>query len=363
MTILIDILSTPERIGELSITQWQELLAQADVSQLVGRLSYLVELHNIAIPESVKWHLSSATKIANKQKQQAIQEFLEVSKSVRKINAKLVLLKGATYIAKKLPCAHGRTFSDIDILVNKSNLEQIEMILKFSGWIKTEIEDYDEKYYRTWMHEIPPLVHIKRGSVLDVHHNILPLTNKYTPNAESFDIDSVYVEGVGNINTLSDIDLCIHNAVHLFTESEFHHGLRDLSDFDLLLRHFQKSNIKFVNQLIVRSKELGLFDYTRLAIRYSHLTFNTPIGSTLLQELQNKSLLHDHFQDFCFQNLFIPNHGSCRTWKFGLATWLLYWRGHLIRMPLRLLIPHLCRKSFKRGKDFFQKEEPDTFLP
>jgi len=363
MAILIQVLSEPQLLQSLNVQQWQTLLGQATASQLVGRLNYLMDINDFTKPEYVKWHLESAYKVAEKQRQQAIVEFIEVPKALESIVTQLIFLKGSAYIAKNLPCSYGRTFSDIDVLVNKNELTKVERILKFSNWLKTEVDDYDEQYYRTWMHEIPPLYHVTRGSVLDVHHNILPSTNKHTPIAESFELESVYIEGVGNITTLSDIDLCIHNAVHLFTESEFHHGLRDLSDFDLLLRHFQKSNIKFVDQLIVRSKELGLFDYTRLAIRYSHLTFNTPLGSTLLFELKNRSVLSGYIQDFCFQNLFIPNHGSCRTWKFSLAIWLLYWRGHLIRMPLRLLIPHLCRKSFKRGKDFFQKEEPDTFLP
>jgi hypothetical protein len=363
MPLLIKVLATPSLLSSLNLSQWQILLSQATASQLVGRIDYLMKIEGISPPKAIKWHFSSVTKIANKQRQQALREFKEVSKSLDKIETKLIFLKGATYIAKDLPCSHGRTLSDIDVLVDKEHLNHIEMVLKFSGWLKTEIEDYDDNYYRTWMHEIPPLTHTTRGTTLDVHHNILPSTNKDMPNVGNFDIEKVFVENVGEIVTLSDTDLCIHNAVHLFTESEFHNGLRDLSDFHLLLIHFQKDNVHFVDELIARAKSLGLYDYVRLAIRYTHLSFYTPINSTSVDELSHQSSLTGALQDFCFMQIFKPNHKSCRTWQYPIAQWMLYWRGHLIRMPLTLLIPHLVRKTIMRTKDLFKAEEPDTFLP
>lgn len=363
MPLLIQVLTTPALLASLNLKQWQVLLSQATASQLMGRLGYLLEQEKITPPVEIEWHINSVTKIATKQKQQALREFKEVSQALNKVDSKLIFLKGAAYISKNLPCNQGRIFSDIDILVTKKQINDIEQILKFSGWLKSEIEDYDENYYRTWMHEIPPLTHKTRGTTLDIHHNILPSTNNDMPKIEQFNIEKVMVENVGEIFTLSDTDICIHSAVHLFTESEFHHGLRDLSDFHLLLLHFQKNNDNFVPALINRSITLGLFDYVRLAIRYTHLSFDTPINNITSTVLEHKSNIIGMAQDFCFMQIFKPNHKSCRTWKYSLAQWLLYWRGHLIRMPLRLLIPHLCRKTIMRTKDLFKKEEPDTFLP
>jgi hypothetical protein len=364
MSILIQALSTPQILSSLKQEQWQILLAQANVSQLVGRLNYLMDKHQYPKPSYVKWHLESSYKIAEKQRKQALVEFLEVPKALKALSTQLIFLKGAAYIAKQLPCSYGRTFSDIDVLVKKDQLKKIENILKFSNWLKSEVDDYDEKYYRTWMHEIPPLCHVTRGSVLDVHHNILPSTNKHTPKVESFSFTQVEVENVGKIYTLDDTDICIHMAVHLFTESEFHNGLRDISDFDILLRHFQKSQPDFVIELIKRAKLIGLYDYTRLAIRYCHIIFSTPIGNIKLNDLKDKSNLLTRFQDFCFINIFKPNHKTCRTWKMAVAEFCLYWRGHLIRMPLRLLIPHLFRKTIKRVQDYFKQDDSlDNNLP
>ena len=35
---------------------------------------------------------------------------------------------------------------------------------------------YDQRYYREWMHELPPLLHVRRQTALDVHHAIAPET-------------------------------------------------------------------------------------------------------------------------------------------------------------------------------------------
>ena len=34
------------------------------------------------------------------------------------------------------------------------------------GWATTHHSPYDQRYYRTWMHELPPLRHAVRGSIL-----------------------------------------------------------------------------------------------------------------------------------------------------------------------------------------------------
>ena len=96
-------------------------------------------------------------------------------------SSKVVLLKGAAYIALGLPLAEGRRIADIDILTEKQNLRAAERELIFYGWAKTKTDDYDQRYYREWMHEIPPLQHRQRGTVVDVHHNILPPILKRAP--------------------------------------------------------------------------------------------------------------------------------------------------------------------------------------
>ncbi len=51
-------------------------------------------------------------------------------------------------------------------------------------------DPYDDLYYRQWMHELPPLVHGERGRMVDVHHTILPLTARPTPDAQALIADA-----------------------------------------------------------------------------------------------------------------------------------------------------------------------------
>ena len=50
------------------------------------------------------------------------------------------------------------------------------------GWLRMKIDPYDDRYYRVWMHEIPPLRHRERKTEIDLHHTILPRTSRLKPD-------------------------------------------------------------------------------------------------------------------------------------------------------------------------------------
>ena len=60
---------------------------------------------------------------------------------------------------------------------------EVEGALMLHGWSTTHHDAYDQRYYRKWMHELPPLKHNTRGTVLDVHHAILPVTARLKPDS------------------------------------------------------------------------------------------------------------------------------------------------------------------------------------
>ncbi len=86
------------------------------------------------------------------------------------------MLKGAAYLVADLPSSAGRLFSDVDILVPKPRLPEVESHLTMHGWMTTHHSGYDQRYYRERMHELPPMEHVHRGTTIDVHHTILPET-------------------------------------------------------------------------------------------------------------------------------------------------------------------------------------------
>ncbi|ALS99130.1 nucleotidyltransferase family protein [Lacimicrobium alkaliphilum] len=342
MSLLLETLKDISIVEKFNDNDWQTILSQARMANLSGRLACMLldSQYQGTIPGFARWPLVSEQKVAQRQIQQAKCELHSLSRLLNQRCQRWVLLKGAAYIAHDLDVAKGRRFSDIDILVDKPSLKRVEFSLLGDGWQRTLVDDYDDRYYRQWMHEIPPLKHSETRTVLDVHHNILPLTNRDCPQPERFKTQKVELENVGDLLTLTPEDLVIHSACHLFTESEFHNGLRDLSDLDILLRHFGSMESDFVDRLKSRADVLGLKGYLELAFYYCNTLFDTPIRRTL----KRPGLI----LDFSFRYIFTPNHKSSRTWKRHIAATILYWRGHMLRMPLKLLIPHLLRKSLSR---------------
>ncbi|WP_311964411.1 nucleotidyltransferase family protein, partial [Acinetobacter baumannii] len=83
-----------------------------------------------------------------------------------------------------LDAGRGRLFSDVDILVPKPRLDEVEAALMLHGWASTHLDPYDQRYYREWMHEIPPKVHVRRGISIDVHHAIMPETAADRPDPD-----------------------------------------------------------------------------------------------------------------------------------------------------------------------------------
>src|SRR3546814_20445808 len=73
----------------------------------------------------------------------------------------------------------------------RSRLDAVEAGLIAAGWEWVKPDHYDDQYYRRWMHELPPLIHKERDRMIDVHHTILPLTARQTPDAEALIADSV----------------------------------------------------------------------------------------------------------------------------------------------------------------------------
>ena len=86
------------------------------------------------------------------------------------------------------------------------------------------------------MHELPPLIHRTRDRMIDVHHTILPLTARPTPDAEALIADSLMLDN--GLRILAPADMIVHAAAHLFADGDLAGGLRNLWDIDRLLREF-----------------------------------------------------------------------------------------------------------------------------
>jgi hypothetical protein len=274
-----------------------------------------------------------------------------LKQSLQNIGVKLVLLKGGAYLEAGLPVGRGRLISDIDIIVPAQRIDEVETTLKKTGWEGSYSDSYNERYYRQWMHEIPPLFNRKRGTTLDLHHTILPPTAAANIDANLL-FDNL-LEVKPGIFTLHWQDMVIHSAAHLFHEGEFHHGLRDLWDLDRMLRDFPSRDPRFWDDLIDRARELDLLGPLFHGLTYTQKVFATPVPREVVDQAGSWTRkLRKPVMDFLFRRAFRPDQPACRLPFTGLALNLLYVRSHYLRMPMHLLIPHLARKAWmgKFGK-------------
>jgi len=276
-------------------------------------------------------------------------EARQIRDALEHLNIPVILLKGAAYVLSELPAACGRLFYDIDIMVRKADLEVVEQALRRKGWISTHLDAYDQRYYRQWMHELPPLRHIKRKTVLDVHHTILPETARMSPDPGKLIAAAQPLDGQGCLKILAPTDMVLHSAAHLFHDGELEPGLRDLTDLDSLLRHFGR-NQAFWAELVEHARELDLTRPLYYALRYTQSILGTPVPETVQQSARagRPVWFAPALMDTVFTRALAPDHPSCDTLFTGLARWFLYVRAHYLRMPLHLLIPHLIRKAIKR---------------
>lgn len=347
--LLARTLRTPEAITRFSMAEWDTLVRQARAAGLLARLAHRFRMHELgaALPAVVRWHFEAAETLADKQRTAVRWELQQIRAALADLDGPLVVLKGAAYVAADLPAAQGRLFNDIDILVPRTDLPRAESSLMLGGWHATGLSEYDKRYYRRWMHEIPPLQHIQRHTVIDVHHAILPDTARYHPDSAKLHSGIVAAAGLPGVYVLGPEDRILHSAAHLFHDGELPHGLRDLTDLDLLLRDGATQG-DFWTRLVARADELELSRPLFHALRYLRHFLDTPVPASVDGALEHAAPARPTLAllDCVFTRALAPAHASCEDAYTPLARGGAFVRAHWLRMPAHLLIPHLFHKAF-----------------
>ncbi|MEZ5529308.1 MAG: nucleotidyltransferase family protein [Porticoccaceae bacterium] len=352
-THIVRFLKDPKVASSLfTAKDWELLLRQARRTNLLSRIAFLIDKSKLIdqVPEPLGHQLNGATIIADSNLQSVHREVSKIYAALSEIKSPFVLLKGAAYVASRKNTAHGRLFSDVDIMVKKELLGVSEKALYRHGWITSKIDPYDQKYYRKWMHELPPMRNLKRRSELDVHHTIIPPTARLKPDVQKIWGASEPVPDYPGLFVLSPCDMVLHSATHLFHEGEFHQGLRDLSDLDSLLREHSDNDPDFWQRLPERAKELNLSRPLYYGLRYCRILFDTPIPDQCYQEISvagAPSRLGILAMDWLLMKAMTPTCIHHPNRFVGIPNFILYVRSHYLRMPPNLLIPHLIRKAFK----------------
>lgn len=349
--LLITVLLQPERIKHLPPRGWEVLIRQARSAQLLPRLATVLTEQNMLeyTPCQPLNHLKASLNVLARQRQAVRWEVEHLLLAFEQAEVPLVLLKGAAYEMAGLPPGRCRIFSDFDLLVPRSRLAHVETVMMIHGWSSAQQDTYDQRYYRTWMHELPPMRHITRDSVLDVHHNVVPETARHRPDPARLLDASIPCPERPEIRVLNGHDMILHSAVHLFHDGEFDHALRDLFDIRDLINHFIRTDADWL-VLGRRAVELDLAYPLFYALRYLGSTLSMQIPSTAFDMLNDcrSGAMGLALRDAAFERALQPDNPTSSDWLTGLARFTLYVRGHALRMPLHLLLPHLLRKALIR---------------
>ncbi len=344
LKVLRAVYINPKVVETFGHEQWNQLLKEGYATRLLARIYYHLNKHQLVsvIPEQLLWHFESAKRYADAHQRDMLIEVNYVNHAFKISGQTPIYLKGIAYLIAGDEAAQGRVFSDLDVYINARNLPTVERFLHWQGWSAGEVDEYDEQYYRKWMHEIPALVHKTRGSTLDVHHNLLPLTSKIKINAEKIEKNALI-----ELKVLAPEDRIIHSIVHLFLESEFEKGMRDMTDIDLLFHQYQRQDKDFMRKVVSRSHELGVELLVFYALRYLKMYLNTSVDNNTLMLFSHimPNKLKLMLMDKLFGNVLFNPMSLNRSLNNRLAHFLMFLRGHYLRMPMHLLIPHLFHKA------------------
>lgn len=366
MLTLVTALRDPASVVGLDGESWTKLVSVARAEALLATLAHRIE--GLPVPPEVEPTLSAARRDAAQAQVAALWEAEMARRALAPLGIEPILLKGTAYAAAGLPNAAGRQIGDLDILVARDRLDEVEAALIEAGWEWVKDDPYDQSYYRRWMHELPPLIHKTRDRMIDVHHTILPLTARVRPDAAAMIADAKPLASRGWVavgasdsepgsptpdpslgregwlRTLSPTGIILHAAAHLMADGELDGGVRNLWDIDRLVRHFCEQIPEFLPDLMEDAAFHQLTEPVLRSLRLAKQMFGTPVP-----EYRTPLILT--MQPLRSDRLFLRRLLARDDWAKPMrpVTRLAFTiRGHWMRMPPLMLARHLWTKWRKR---------------
>lgn len=349
--LLFNLLLHPNKGLTLSLEVWQDTIFVLREAKLLASLYHAAKRNGCynEYPDFAKRHLFSAQVYAARQAQQIRFESAELLRLFEQIKVEAIFLKGAGYTLRDSLNSQGRVCSDIDVLVKKTDLSKAESHLKANRWQSEQLNDYDEKYYREWAHEVPPLFQINRATVLDMHHNVyLPISGR-SPNIDLF-LSATQATQNGCL-VFSPATSIMHSIIHLFTNEDSSSWLRDLLDITLLIQEYDSPALwqEIIDLGQQTDFQFEVYSCFKALEHYSDLALPEIAQQFMQCYLPSKG------QTWLLKHAILPafaiEHSSVLTRKIRWAKTIVYYRGHWMKMPLGVLAKHFVIKSFMSIRD------------
>jgi len=355
---VIEAFTQPESTSSFTLHQWNDLVLVLRHEKLLARFYLLLKNEGMSgvLPDNVQRHCKNAETLAEKQRSVVLCETQGLKQAIGNETPYLLMLKGAAYTICENNAGLGRVYSDIDVLVPKNVISKVESRLAIQGWLSKELDNYDEKYYRQWAHEIPPMQHGTRGTVLDLHHNMVPVISGKSIDIERF--VAVTQREVNGVLTLNDSGMFFHSAIHLFFNDDYSSAFRDMTDLWLLVK---SQDEEFYHMLFALCSDFGFKKECVIALYLLQMRCGVTLPEWVDSEIKESVGKMSAWEVKLLSRVTEPKHSLLLSGERSALNTIAEARGHFLKMPLNILVYHTGMKLLRAmtkmvfGKHFFTK--------
>ena len=344
-------LRDPATLATFGARRLTDLIARARGADVLGRIAARARRRGALADLPARLHdLLVATELARDAHRRRLAfETDRLARLLRGTTGIAVLLKGAAYAACGMPAAEGRAPGDIDVMVPRADVAAVEARLCDAGWEPAILAPHAQRYFRAWMHEVPPLRHRERGTLLDLHHAILPPRGRVAIDPRQLLDASVAVPRLAPLAVLAPEDMTLHCIAHQFQDGEFRHTLRELVDLDDLVGQFGAVP-GFWPRLVARTGQLGLGRPARYALIQARDLLATPVPAAALTALAGASPPSplDEIVRRAMRTALRASGRSPHGAAERAGARLLVLRAHWLKLPPTLLLRHALAKLTAR---------------
>lgn len=347
----LSLYTTPDCARTLGASEWDMIVRMGWAAGLLGTLADRIDDAGCTddVPTEIRRHFTAIRTLVRYRHQMTRVELDNVAKVLAPLDVPVVIAKGAAYVMQGLSHGRSRLFADVDIIVPRARLDEVERALVDAEWFSDTLDPYDQHYYRAWAHELPPMRHRDYRLELDVHHTILPLTGRVQPNAAAL-FENARRLPDSSLSVLCAEDQLLHACAHLFQDSDLSDRLRELVDIDGLVRAYS-GTAGFWTRLVERARLHQLGRPLWYGLRYAAAWLGTHVPVEAFEALHrdrpNSALTT--WMDHLVTAALPPADPDRLPGRGVRATRLaLYVRSLWLRMPPWQLARHLATKGLRR---------------
>jgi len=270
--------------GNLTPQDWQALLKVGSQNGAVPLLHYRLRDtgKELFLPEPVRESLHNAYLNATARNMVMLHHAGSILQALKQQHLDVIPLKGL-YLAEAVYPAIGlRTFSDLDLLVHRSDLAAalhtlLETGYRLTTWFDPADPNQDIKH-------LPPLE--KKGwPVIELHWSILEEEAPFPVDIEGIWQRAVPARIAGvDVLAMYMHDLTLHLAIHNTYQHKLRAGLRSLYDIALIL-HQQSDQIDWLN-LTARAAKWNMERVLWLTLRLVRDLLGATVPEAVLQQLE-----------------------------------------------------------------------------